>query len=221
MPGTSSTRVKPTPSSISGGSGDHIQRAEMLPRGRRSQYGFKHHRAALRHRGWKHRSCPTSNAKRFSQRDTGIGDTVTVATAWAWHPPGRAKPPLLRTQFYKSQALTLQTSCPEGAGPPRAKPGPSHRHSRARSGHEPAKPASPNAGELGDGAFNPSISSQHHHHLPFPAETPARALRTSHTPPAPLTGMGGKIEIPLAKQVPVLSTLFFSSEDTKEFKHRA
>lgn len=160
-------------------------------------------------------------AKGFSQRDTGIGDTVTVAAAWAWHPPGRGKPPLLRTQFCKSQALTLQTSCPEGAGPPRAKPDPSHSRSRARSSHGPAKPASPSFGEFGDGASNPSTSSQHHHHLRFPAETPARALRTSHTPPAPLTGTGGKIEIPLAKQVPVLSTLFFSSEDTKEFKRRA
>lgn len=39
--------------------------------------------------------------------------------------------------------------------------------------------------------------------------------------PQPRSGTGREIEIPLAKVVPVLSALFFSSKDTKEFKHRA
>lgn len=59
MPGTGGTQAKPTPSSISGGSGDHIQGAAMLPRGTGSRHGFKHHHAAPWQRAWKHRTCPT------------------------------------------------------------------------------------------------------------------------------------------------------------------
>ena len=59
-------------------------------------------------------------------------------------------------------------------------------------------------------------------HLQRPAvglqrETPARALPAGRTPAAALR----KIKIPSAKQAPLFSALFFSSEDTKEFQHRA
>lgn len=52
-------------------------------------------------------------------------------------------------------------------------------------------------------------------HLPYTQwET-----RSHH--PAPGCSLEGKIKTPLAKQVSVLSVLFFSSKDTKEFKRRA
>ena len=195
----------------------------MLLRGSGAQHAFKCHRVALRQRGQQHRSCPAGalpvalpalHGEHGLQRsepkgsaapswDTGMGDTGTVAAARAWHPfpaaahpaeqTAAAKPPLLRTQSCKSQALILQTSRPEGAGPPWADPDPSHIHSGARGTHGLAKAASPQPWGA-RGRCCPALRRRMGDQPPAPPASPisshwpwvcSRRPRPGPSPPAP------------------------------------
>lgn len=55
----------------------------------------------------------------------------------------------------------------------------------------------------------------------FQRPSPGHRPPSGHAPAATLGGAGRKIKISLAKRAPVLSALFFSSKDTKEFQRGA
>lgn len=109
----------------------------------------------------------------------------------------------------------------DSAGRPSAKPDPSYGPSRVTT--DPQN-CSPQPGGLGVGATHPSegppdpglpISSGHWR------QSPGHRPPSGHAPAAALGGAGRKIKIPLAERAPVLSALFFSSKDTKEFQRGA
>lgn len=67
----------------------------------------------------------------------------------------------------------------------------------------------------------PKPGSDSHRAAGPPPALPYTQRETRSHHPAPGCSLEGKIKTPLAKQVSVLSVLFFSSKDTKEFKRRA
>lgn len=207
-PGTSGARARPTPSSLAGGHG-------AMPRERR-----RCRRAGGAFGGTvTPANAPRSSATAGTEAQKLSGGALACDPVPS--PPRGAPAAMLKTsslpaRFCSPAALILPTPAAAAAGRPGAKPDPSYGPGGVTTDPQNCSPQPGGAQGRGcppdPGLLNSSGRQR---------QSPGHRPPSGHAPAAVLRGAGRKIKISLAKQAPVLSALFFSSKDTKEFKHGA
>lgn len=219
--GTGSARARLTPSGITAGRGDHVQGEGMLLRDRGSGYLPCHRRACTG--AALELLCPLHPAPRPAPAAEGLSIQQGHGrhqSGWAWHP------------------LAPRTEQTPAAKPPRASPSPanprpsSSKHPTWKQQHHHGHNQSPATSTQGKGqpqtpqnqpwgARNGAKLAPGPPACPTATGNPGWALPPATRPrPRSRHGQGNKKSL-RQKVVPVLSALFFSSKDTKEFKHRA